>query len=401
MPVPARLQSLLPWALALCFSAFVLIAGSLDVYWTGDFYLEVYPAYQALMGGDVGRFVELLPGYSGFTVAVGAPSALLTSAFGGAETMVYRFTAIPGLIALSAVGVAVAGPVRAAGNRAWPVFLFAGAGGVLAWEVLRAGHPEDLLATGAAIGAVLAALKGRVGWSSILLVGAIVAKQSMIVAAFPAALAAPRGGLRIVASGVLGAAALVLLQTQAHGGESHGAITSTGLLFHPHQVFWPFGIPATPEFIAAGHGTRMGPEWLAPLTRPLIVGTAFAVSALWWLRTGSERNRVDALGVLALVLLLRCMLDPWNLVYYHLPLVVALAAWEAHRGRSLPGLAVAVTGACWLTFMVYDERTGYGPYFAYLAWTIPLAAGLALALLRPARAGSEARAPRAAAPVPA
>ena len=33
------------------------------------------------------------------------------------------------------------------------------------------------------------------------------------------------------------------------------AITNTGLLFHPHQVFWPFGIPATPEFIAGGHGT--------------------------------------------------------------------------------------------------------------------------------------------------
>ena len=67
------------------------------------------------------------------------------------------------------------------------------------------------------------------------------------------------------------------------------------------------------------------------------------------------------LGVLALAFLLRCMLDPWDLVYYHLPLVVALAAWEARRGRDLPVLSVVVTAACWLTFVVYDARTGHGP----------------------------------------
>ena len=45
--------------------------------------------------------------------------------------MVFRLSALPGLLALAAVGVAIAGPVRAAGNRAWPVFLLAGAGGAL------------------------------------------------------------------------------------------------------------------------------------------------------------------------------------------------------------------------------------------------------------------------------
>lgn len=372
-----------PWVLAACFALAVLFAGSREVFWTGDFYLEVYPAYLALMHGDVARFFDLLPGYSGFATIVGAPAALLTGLLGGAETMVYRLTAVPGLIALSALGVAIAGPARAAGNRAWPIFLLLGAGGALTLETLRSGHPEDLLATAAAIGAVLAARGGRTTWASLLIVGAVVAKQSMVVAVVPAAMAAPRGGLRILLSGLIGAGALVLGQTQL-GSPVHGTITNTGLLFHPHQVFWPFGIPATPEFIAGGHGTRMGPEWLAPLTRPLIVGTAFAVSAVWWLRSGPQRNRDDALGVLALVLLLRCMLDPWNLVYYHLPLIVALAAWEARRGRDLPVLSVVATAACWLTFVVYDERTGYGPFAAYLAWTIPLAVGLAVALLRPA-----------------
>jgi hypothetical protein len=145
----------------------------------------------------------------------------------------------------------------------------------------------------------------------------------------------------------------------------------------------------------------MGPAWLAPLTRPLIVGSGIAVAVAWWVRSGPGRTRADALGVLALALLLRCMLDPWDLVYYHLPLAVALAAWEARRGRDLPVLAVVVNGACWLTFVMYDARTGYGPYVAYLAWTVPLAIGLGVALLRPAPQRRSAPASRAVAAAPA
>jgi hypothetical protein len=374
----------MPWALALAFATTVLLSGSRDVFWTGDFYLEVYPAYEALMAGDAGGFLAMLPGYSGFVVVVGAPAALLTGALGGVETMVFRLTAVPGLLGLAAIGVALAGPVRAAGNRAWPVFLVFGAGGALAYSSLTYGHPEDLLATASAVGAVLVARVGRVGWASVLIVGAVVAKQWAVLAILPAAMAAPRGGMRIAASGVVGAVTVLALQTQL-GGAVHGTITDTGLLFHPHQIWWPLGVAATPEHIEAGHGTLMGPAWLAPFTRPLIVGGGIALAALWWLRSGPQRNRDDVLGLLALVFLGRCMLDPWDLVYYHLPLVVSLAAWEARRGRDVPVLSVAVTAACWLTFVVYDERAGYGPYAAYLAWTIPLAAGLTVTLLRPAR----------------
>lgn len=390
----------LPWALALTFATVLLFAGSRDVFWMGDFYLEVYPAYERLMDGNVQGFLDHLPGYSGFTVLVGAPAALLTGVFGGIETMVFRLTAVPGLLGLAALGVAVAGPVRAAGNRYWPVFLVAAGGGALALSSVQYGHPEDLLATACAVGGVLVARKGRIGWASVLIVLAVVAKQWAVLAILPAAMAAPRGGWRVAAAGAAGTVVLLALQTQV-GGPVHATITNTGLLFHPHQIFWPFGIPATPEFIAGGHGTTMGPAWLAPLTRPLIVGSGIAVAVAWWVRSGPERNRDDALGVLALALLLRCMLDPWDLVYYHLPLAVALAVWEARRGRDVPVLAVVVNGACWLTFVMYDARTGYGPYVAYLAWTVPLAIGLGVALLRPAPHRRSAPASRAVAAAPA
>jgi hypothetical protein len=81
--------------------------------------------------------------------------------------------------------------------------------------------------------------------------------------------------------------------------------------------------------------------------------------------------------------------------------VVALAAWEARRGRELPVLSVVVSAACWLTFVIYDARTGYGPYVAYLAWTVPLAIGLAVALLHPAAERRTVPASRAVAPAPA
>jgi hypothetical protein len=65
-------------------------------------------------------------------------------------------------------------------------------------------------------------------------------------------------------------------------------------------------------------------------------------------------------------------------------------------------LAVLVNGCAWLTFVVYDAHTGNGPYFAYLAWTVPLAVGLAVTLLRrPAQAPAPAREPALAAPVAA
>lgn len=390
----------LPWALALGFVALIGVYGSRDVYWMGDFYLEAYPAYEALMGGDPGGFLAALPGYSGFTVLVGAPAALLTNGLGGIETMAYRFSAAPGLLGLAALGVAIAGPVRAAGNRAWPVFLLAGAGGAIALQTLEYGHPEDLLATAAAVGAVLAARADRPVWAALLLVLAVVAKQWAVLAILPVAMAAPRAGLRIAAAGAIATIALLAVQTQA-GGAAHGSITTTGLLFHPHQLFWPLGIPATPEFIEAGHGTTMGPTWLQPLTRPLIVGLGAAVALAWWLRSGPDRNRDDVLGLLALVFLLRCVLDPWNLIYYQLPLVVALAAWEARRGRSMPTLSVVTTAACWLTFVTYDARSGYGPYVAYLAWTVPLAAALAWELLRPAVLRRRAPVAAVAAPAPA
>jgi hypothetical protein len=142
---------------------------------------------------------------------------------------------------------------------------------------------------------------------------------------------------------------------------------------------------------------RTAPSWLQPLPRPLIIGTGIALAGLWWLRSGEDRRRDDALLLLALALLARCVLDPWNLVYYHLPCALALVAWETRRGRPYPVLTLAFSAAAWLSFVTYAERETNGPFLLYMAWVLPLAAGMAMALFGRPRV-RRASAPR---PVPA
>jgi hypothetical protein len=305
------------------------------------------------MDGDVHGFLAHLPGYGGFTLLTG-PLALL----GGSETAVLRLVALPGLAALAFLAVALA---RRARRPALVIALVAGA--PLALRALQAGHPEELLAAAAAVGGVLLAREDRTTAAALLLVGAVAAKQWAVLAIGPAVLAASRDQLRLALIAGAGAAAVIGAQMLTHPIAA-STMTSTGDQFHPHQIWWPLGVDA-------GRGVRTSPEWLRPITHPLIVALAIPLTALAW------RRRSDPLALLALLLLLRCALDPWNLVYYQLPLAIALVAWEVEADREWPILALAVNAAAWLSFVTYDERTTNGPFLVYLAWALPLAAYLA------------------------
>jgi len=382
---------------ALFVAGLLLVAGSRDVFWSGDFFGEVFhPAYLPLIRGNWHAFLHHLPGYASFTVLLGVPATLTAGALGGAETMIFRLLALPGLLLLAVLGGVLGSGARRAGRAGWPLVVALGAGGPLAYQTLLYGHPEDLLAAAAAVLAVLAARDGRTTTAAVLLVVGVAAKQWAVLAIAPAALAAPRGGLRVALVAGAGAATVVGAQMLLVPVAA-GALTSTGGLFHPHQLWWPFGITAPEEFTAAGHGVRTAPAWLQPLTRPLIIGGGVALAGLWWARAGAGRERDDALALLALVLLLRCALDPWNLVYYQLPCALALVAWETRRGRPYPIVTLAFTAATWLSFVTYGERETDGPFLLYMSWAAPLVVALALVLFgRPAT-----RRARAAAPLPA
>jgi hypothetical protein len=380
-------------ALSLLAGAALLVLGSRDPYWNGDWYVESWQRYQALVQGGFGDFLTHAPTYSGFLTLVGVPVTLLVEhTVGGVGgpgpslELVFRLTAVPGVVALVLVALVLAARARALGAPRLGWMLVIGlACGPMAFQALHFGHPEDVLAAPLCVLALLAARRGRGVAAGLLLALAVVSKQWAVLAVLPAMLAAPdlRGALRIGAIAVAGAAAVlvpIMLLTPATG-HAGAALVTSGALFHPHQIWWPFGVPADPAFIAAGHGSTQAPAWLMPITHPLIVVLAFPLSALWWACAGrGERRRDDAFALLALLFLERCALDPWNLVYYHLPLVLALLAWEVHRGRDLPILALGVTVAAWLSFVSYDERTGMGPFLAYFVWVVPLAGVLLWAL---------------------
>jgi hypothetical protein len=357
--------------------ATVLLAlGSRDVF-SGDYLVEAWPAYFGLRADGLDAFMRLMPAYSGFVTLLGAPTALL----GAGLDWTFRLNAIPGLLALAGLAGALLARERA--HTLIGIVLVAGS--PVAFLALHSGHPEDLLAAAAATGGVLAAVRRRATLAAVLLTIGVLAKQTAVLALLPAALALPKPKLRVLVAPVIAALAV-------YGGiqllRPAGAHTAAfaGSFFHPWQVWWPLGVPSSREWAAAGHGEITSPAWLAPIPHPLIVALALPLSLAWWWRAGHERPREDALALFALLALERCLLDPWNLGYYHLPLVLALAAWETEKRRP-PVIALATTAAIWLTFKTFEIRTGMAPLFMYLAWTLPLGAMLARELFaQPARA---------------
>jgi hypothetical protein len=88
--------------------------------------------------------------------------------------------------------------------------------------------------------------------------------------------------------------------------------------------------------------------------------------------------------MLALLFLLRCLLDPMTVGYYHVPLLLSLLALEALHRRGLPLLTLLGSGVLWL--LVARVPWGSEPAKVaaiYLAWALPLTAYLAGKLYAP------------------
>src|SRR4051794_26424957 len=349
-----------------------------------DYDAEAAGAFHALAGGDFAGFAAQAPAYGG-SMLLRAPFALLARATGMGENGLFVAVSAPGLIALSVLAVLL---VRAALQRDWsPWGCSALVVAVLCSQpvlsALYIGHPEELLVGAFIVGAALSARSGH-EWTTGLLLGlAIATKQWAVMAAAPVLLALPRLSWRAaLAATAVPVAVFTPIWLAAHGFAHSGRLSATSLggIFQPAQVWWFLGhhgfVPRHPHF-------RVGPTWLEPLSRPLLVLTGAGCAVLW----RRLRHRSDLLALLTLVLLLRCVLDPWNNVYYHVPFVLALAAWEAHAARRLPWAALTAMLLLHMTFAVGpDHLSPDGQAAVYLAWALPAALLLALAAFAPARA---------------
>jgi hypothetical protein len=117
------------------------------------------------------------------------------------------------------------------------------------------------------------------------------------------------------------------------------------------------------------------------VAHPLAVVLGVGLAAGYWrsaVRSGRAVSASRALEVLALVLLLRCVLDPTDYSYYHAPFLIALAASEAVGPRRYP-YAAAVSAAA-LQLLTYAAPPHHGPgtlNVVYLLWAVATIAYLA------------------------
>jgi hypothetical protein len=406
--------------------ALAAAAASVTIGWLGlygfawnDYEIEAKPAFEALAHGHVLDFLRLAPAYGGSLVER-APFALLPGLWGGGQLAVYRMVAVPCLLAGALLGVWLCARMRTAGaSPLWQALALAVCvANPLTLGALELGHPEELLGACLCVGAVLLAARGQAIWAGVLLGLAIANKEWALVAAGPALLALPRDAepslsnrapsragalLRARALGRCQAilclmsatavtavvlAPLVLVSSGGFASSTRAAASpATNIIFKPWQVWWFLGHHGA---LALGPGDvhnpsyRVGPTWVSAITHPLVLASALVIAGALWLRNRrTALSEQQALLALALVLLLRCVLDTWDEIYYLLPFVLALLAWELSWGaRRPPVLALASTVLAWTSFQWLPSH-GASPdaqAALFLAWTLPLAAMLALRL---------------------
>jgi hypothetical protein len=439
-------------ALGLLATAVMTWLGLYGFVWN-DYEVEAQPAFAALVHGHLELFLRSAPVYGGSFVER-APFALIPGLWGGGELAVYRLVALPCLLGVAVLAVWLAADMRALGRSTLARAIAVGVclANPLTLRALELGHPEDLLGGALCVAAVLLALRGRPLWAGLLLGAAIANKEWAVLALGPVLLALPARRSLCLAMAVAATGAVLAPLALVHAGSflasARGTAAPTSTIFQPWQVWWFLGHHGPVVRGLLGNvkvGYRTAPGWVGRVSHPLIVALALPLTGLfWWRRRGDtnverggspSRERVgmsmgmgvapdepegparratDALGLLALLFLLRCVLDTWDTSYYMLPCVLALLAWNVHgeplgsaapsrlpllawnvhgeplgspAPSRLPLLASGCTVLAWLSFQWLPAHVSADAQSAlFLAWTLPLVAALALRLYAPALA---------------
>jgi hypothetical protein len=392
---------------ALC--AFAAGLSSAAMAWLGlygfawsDYDNEARPAFDALVHGHMLEFLRLAPAYGGSLVER-APFALIPGLWGGGELAVYRMVALPCLLAAAVLGVWLVNRMRAEGRStlARAVALGVCVANPLTLRALELGHPEELLGACLCVGAVLLARRDRSLPAAVLLGLAIANKEWALLAVGPVLLGLPakRRLPCLVVAGAVAAAILAPLALVSSGGfaaSARGIAAPSATIFQPWQAWWFLGHHGPLVhglFGAPKPGYRVGPIWVGTISHPLILVAGLLLTAALWLRRrrgagfAAPLSERDALLALALLLLMRCLLDTWDTVYYPIPFIFALFAWEV-RGPSKrpPVLALSSTVLAWISFQWSPAHVSPDAQAAlFLAWSLPLAALLAVALYLPGR----------------
>jgi hypothetical protein len=368
---------------------------------TGDYPSDAGYAIRQLLDGHVGAALGSQPLMGSLSILVRLPFAALASLTGGGELGAYRLGCIPCLFALGIAGLELAramgraGAGRGACVTATAICLV----NPLTWEALRLGHPEELLGIAFVVTAALYAVEGRSVAAGVALGLALATKQWALIAILPVLVAAPAQRLRLGAV-ALAIAAVLTLPTLA--GDANGFYAASrqaawsGERVHPFNALWPLAptedrvivVLEKPEIVTV----RVIPTSLAHLLHPAIVLLAIPLTGAALLarrRLGAS----DVFALLALLFLLRCLLDPVDNAYYHVPFLVSLAFWEGLVHRRAPLFALLASIAIY--FAIYKAHMFHTIGLrnaVYLLSTVPFGVGLCGILF--GRRSAEAAAPR-------
>jgi uncharacterized membrane protein len=296
----------------------------------------------------------------------------------GSELLRYRAGVFPCLVAAGLLGVLLAKVwgARAGGYRSFGIVLIVVLSVVnpASQDAVAFGHPEEALGAALCVGAVALAYRGRVFPAAMALGLALATKQWAVLGVAPTLVAAPSGArLRLA----IRAGALALLLTlpllianPAEFSRVSRSAANAGTTV-PYFDTWWFWI-ANPL-----------PHWLSQAAHPAIAVLSAPIALLVWRR---RHERGDALALCALLFLVRCVFDPVNTEYYHLPLLLALLAWETLSQRAIPYATLLTAAAMFVTFRYLAPVAGTETTSAfYLTGTVGLAIYLlnALRLLTP------------------
>jgi hypothetical protein len=305
------------------------------------------PAINALIHGHLSAVAGVQPFMGLTSILLRSPLAAAATLLGGSDRLIYAAGA---LICLVPAALLVLWPTSS--RRAPRELCFAAAAGALllfspaARNAIQAGHPEETLAGALATAAVLAAMRQR-RWAAALLLGcAIGTKQWTVIAVLPVLVALRTGRLPALAlAGGLAAllnGLLPLLDPGAFRQAAHvvgGTRTANSVsAWWPvsSALSWPAGRLPAPTARALPLG----------LTRSaaleLSLGAALAVVACATLRRRAQK--VNPLALLAFLAVVRCALDPGNLHYYYMAVLVPVAVLEVLSLRRAPVLT-ALTAA--------------------------------------------------------
>lgn len=375
---------------------------SLREYIAPDYKAEWLPPLNGLAQSGIEGYLSHLPGYPGIVVAH-LPLAFFAQLLSLDEASTWRFFSAFAISGLALAVLSVVPLMRALEIRRAPAWiaLSLAAGSPAAYWALRIGHPEEVLATGLLLGAVVAAARERPVIAGILL-GVAGGKAWPLVAAVPLlALFLPHRRRTLLFCGAtlatllaiyLPSVAVTTTPVQALADLGTAAIWNVG------QVWWWLGdpIPLSNVALQTVPQPRVGEAWAGDLSHPLILGVGTAIGLMWLMtrasvingrlslallrRDGRTRSLPEsahlagaALLVMAGILYARCYLDTWNVPYYLLPGLVLGIVGEAMLGR-WPVMGMVAAGLMWHFHAPGDltVRTAPDLYTAmYLSWTIP------------------------------